>query len=326
MKITNCFAAFLIYGAVSLTAAVGSLAAAPFADGTRTVLFLGNSITYAGMYIADLETWFVINRPDCRYRWINAGLPSETASGLSEDGHAGGEFPRPDVHTRVDRVMEAVRPDVVFVCYGMNDGIYLPLDEERFAAYRDGMVRLDSVLRAYGPAEVIYLTPPVHDDALLGLDGYNIVLDVYSDWLLSQTSVAGWRVIDLHYPMKEYLIARRRQDPDFRLARDGVHPQEEGHWLMAREILGELGQEAAFGKGDLMSALPACGYKEEIYRLVTERQAVMKDAWLTHTGHDRPRMKTGVPLDEAERFYAETEAALDLLLNSDGAVLLATDR
>jgi len=31
---------------------------------------------------------------------LNLGLPSETVSGLSEPNHAGGAFPRPDLHER----------------------------------------------------------------------------------------------------------------------------------------------------------------------------------------------------------------------------------
>ena len=50
---------------------------------------------------------------------------------MSEEGHAGGKFPRPDLHERLDRALPKTKPDLVFACYGMNDGIYLPLDEAR---------------------------------------------------------------------------------------------------------------------------------------------------------------------------------------------------
>ena len=63
-------------------------------------------------------------------------------SGLSEAGHAGGKFPRPDIHERLDRVLATVKPDLVFACYGMNCGIYLPLDDKRFAAYQAGIRKL----------------------------------------------------------------------------------------------------------------------------------------------------------------------------------------
>jgi hypothetical protein len=38
----------------------------------------------------------------------------------------------------------------------------------------------------------------------------------------------------------------------------------------------------------------------EILKLVQEKQRLMKDAWLTDTGHKRPGMKQGLPLAEAQ--------------------------
>src|ERR1041385_874446 len=99
----------------------------------KRVVFLGDSITYSGTYVAMVEAYFLTRRPDRVIEFINLGLPSETVSGLSEDGHAGGQFPRPDLHERLARVLKQTKPDLIFACYGMNDGIYLPLNEERFA-------------------------------------------------------------------------------------------------------------------------------------------------------------------------------------------------
>lgn len=65
--------------------------------------------------------------PTAQLRLLNLGLSSETASGLSEPTHP---FPRPDVKTRIDRISEKTKPDVEFICYGMNDGIYHPQSEE----------------------------------------------------------------------------------------------------------------------------------------------------------------------------------------------------
>ena len=42
---------------------------------------------------------------DRKFKVINCGLPSETVSGLSEPDHAGGKFPRPDLHERLGRVL-----------------------------------------------------------------------------------------------------------------------------------------------------------------------------------------------------------------------------
>lgn len=73
--------------------------AQPFPDGVKKVLFLGNSITYAGKYIVDIEAYLMTHYPGQHIQIINMGLPSETVSGLSEPGHANGEFLRPDLHS-----------------------------------------------------------------------------------------------------------------------------------------------------------------------------------------------------------------------------------
>ncbi len=230
----------------------------------KRVVFLGDSITYSGQYIAYLETFlatrfpFVVppsggpakdssvgkERLKAELRtwpeFINLGLPSETCSGLSEDGHAGGKFPRPDLHERLQRVLDKLKPDLIVACYGMNCGIYLPLSDERFAKYQEGIRYLRAAADAAG-AKVIHLTPPNYDPKGGGVAVYNSVLDRYSEWLISQRA-NGWTVIDIHGPMNAHLAARRKQNPKFVLAGDGVHAGTTGHWLMTQTIL-----DAMFG-------------------------------------------------------------------------------
>ncbi len=108
----------------------------------RTIVFLGDSITFGGGYVAGFEAWLLTTGFRPLPLVVNVGLPSETVSGLSEEGHAGGEFPRPDLTERLDRVLRLAKPDLVFACYGMNCGIYEPLNEERFRRYREGIEKL----------------------------------------------------------------------------------------------------------------------------------------------------------------------------------------
>ncbi|MFM9966277.1 MAG: GDSL-type esterase/lipase family protein [Planctomycetaceae bacterium] len=205
----------------------------------KRVVFLGDSITYSGQYIAYLEAFVATRFPHQKVEFLNLGLPSETCSGLSEDGHAGGKFPRPDVHERLQRLLDKLKPDLIVACYGMNCGIYLPFAEERFAKYQDGIRRLRTAAHAAG-AKVIHLTPPVYDPTKGGGSAdYNSVLDRYSEWLLSQRA-DGWMVIDIHGPMNEHLAERRKQNPKFVLANDGVHAGSTGHWLMADTIANSL--------------------------------------------------------------------------------------
>src|SRR6267142_4097771 len=146
----------------------------------KRVIFLGDSITYSGEYVRLVEAYFVTRYPCRDIEFINVGLPSETVSGLSEEGHAGGQFPRPDLHERLARVLKETRPDLIFACYGMNDGIYLPLNEERFAKFRKGMIWLHRQVTKAG-AMIIHVTPPTFDEVKGGHAGYSAVLGKYSE-------------------------------------------------------------------------------------------------------------------------------------------------
>jgi hypothetical protein len=137
---------------------------------SNRILLLGDSITASGGYIAHFDAWLVAQKWDRVLpaknqtpTVINCGLQSETVSGLSEDGHAGGKFPRPDLFERLDRVLALAKPDLVFACYGMNCGIYLPFDGERFAKYQEGWKKLKTKVEAAG-GKLIIITPPFYDD------------------------------------------------------------------------------------------------------------------------------------------------------------------
>jgi len=108
----------------------------------KRVVFLGDSITQSGGYVTLVTYYLEKLHPQKDFDILGLGLASETLSGLSEDGHAGGKFSRPCLFERLGRLLEKARPDVVFACYGINDGIYQPLDADRFAAFKKGVTKL----------------------------------------------------------------------------------------------------------------------------------------------------------------------------------------
>ena len=228
----------------------GSVAAGePFyLRGGERIVFLGDSNTYAGGFIAYLDTYLTTRFPDKKFELINLGLPSETVSGLSEADHP---YPRPDVHERLDRALAQTKPDVVVICYGMNDGIYSPFSKERFAKYREGMHQVIDRVRKAG-AKVILHTPAPFDPLplrgkvqpataakfswLKPYKDYDQVLTRYSDWLLTLRG-KGLIVADPHTAIRRYLSAVRKSDPQYVISADGIHPNATGHWLIAQEIL-----------------------------------------------------------------------------------------
>jgi lysophospholipase L1-like esterase len=237
--------------AAMLLALAGAAASAadllPIQSGQR-ILFLGDSITQGGTYVEYFEAYVRSRFPDRQVTIIPLGLSSETTSGLSEEGHP---FPRPCVHDRIDRALAEGRPDVTVLCYGMNDGIYHPLDEARMAAFQHGVTRAIRKIEATGSRAVMLTPPPfdplakkpeqLADAAPFGYGKtyrrYNDTLRAFGRWETTLTQ-RGYVVGDTNGRMMRYLDAVRRTEPGYLLARDGVHPGPLGHWLMTETLLG----------------------------------------------------------------------------------------
>jgi lysophospholipase L1-like esterase len=308
---------FFLFAFISFCA---SASAAEFLPGVHRIVVLGDSITHAGYYVDQFEAFLATRWPDREIEVINLGLPSETVSGLSEPGHAGGKFPRPNLHERLDRVLAKSKPDLVIACYGMNDGIYEPLSEANFAKYREGIEKLRAKVMATG-AKIIHLTPPVFDSEPIKsktdttgkpgkmYTGYDEVLTKYSEWLLSKRA-DGWRVIDLHGIMRKILDARRAAEPGFTFAKDGVHPTEAAHWIFSMELVGELSGDDRPAAMEFMNKLHDPATPTELIKMIHQRGRILSDAWLTDIGHSRPGMTKGLPLEEAQPKAKELSDAI----------------
>jgi len=262
----------------------------------QKILFIGNSITYSGEYISFIEAYLTLKYPERRIEYINVGLPSETVSGLSEPGHANGKFPRPDLKERLARVLQQVQPDLVFANYGINDGIYLPFNAYRFHKFQKGIDWMHTEVVKSG-AKIIHLTPPIYDGQQAAT--YDNVMDIYSNWLISRKYTHTWEIIDIHDPMKRQLQERKVQDSSFKFSKDGVHPNEMGHWVMAQQILLALGEKEVSKKTTIDQAISEFPMGEKILNLVHKKQALTKNAWLSSIGHARPGMSEGLPLNLA---------------------------
>jgi lysophospholipase L1-like esterase len=280
---------------------------------SRRIIFLGDSITASAGYIAHFDAWLLTQKLPHIPVVIGAGLSSETVSGLSEVGHAGGEFPRPDLAERLERVLEKTKPDLIFACYGINCGIYEPFSEERLAAYQKGMQNLRAHAAKAG-ATVVHITPPTFDDQRAKKPfSYNGVLDRYSDWLLSQRE-QGWLVIDLHYPMSQALATQQKTNPMFTFQPDAVHPNAEGHWFIAQQLGNWFGDESMTKATTPQEYWKSREISEEVTKLVQQRVNILRDAYVSAAGHKRPGVAPGLPLPEAEQKAAELTAKIQGLL------------
>ncbi|MGB7345152.1 MAG: SGNH/GDSL hydrolase family protein [Pirellulaceae bacterium] len=282
--------------------------AEPFPRSAKRIVFLGDSITHAGYYVTLVEAHLRMNADGDVPELINLGLPSETCNGMSEPEHP---FPRPNVQERIDRALAKLKPDVVVVCYGMNDGIYYPPTEKHFAAYRKGIDTIIAKVHASG-AKLILMTPPAFDALPLKQKGklrplgekeyswktiyenYDDVIKQFAAWIQEQSGRVEM-VIDLHGPITDYTAEKRKTNSGFTMSEDGVHVNNEGHQVLANAILKAWGVNAE-GKLD-----------PELLKLISTRQTMMKMAWLSEVGHLRPGVKAGLPIEEAKQKAAELD-------------------
>jgi lysophospholipase L1-like esterase len=255
-------------------------------DGKRAV-FLGDSITGNGLYVSYAAYYLHRLHPEKEFDIIGLGLGSETLSGLSEEGHAGGKFPRPCLFERLGRLLEKAKPEVVFACYGINDGIYRPLDEGRFAAYRDGVNKLIAQCKEAGVKEIFLITPPIYDAPPDIAFNYDSVMTAYAAWVMS-LDIPRVHAIDLHTAMRK---ARDARDKPF--STDKIHPGEEGHLLMARTILAGIGVDTPDEKPEIIGADP-------LFRKVHELRQFRSTRWMQHIGYTREKTVDPQPLGDTE--------------------------
>ncbi|MZQ83165.1 lysophospholipase [Paenibacillus sp. 5J-6] len=272
----------------------------------KRILFLGDSITAEGTFIAYLEACLLRHFPDQQFTLINLGVPSETASGLSEEDHP---FPRPCVHERIERALTACEPDWVVLGYGMNDGIYSPFSEERFRAYQDGLLEAIRIVSSSG-AKAIVMTPPPFDSSAIRpetllADGYDVkaysymtpyehyndVLRSYARWLLS---LEGAAAVNIYDPLLQAREQARMNDPDYRSG-DGIHPLADGHWVIAETLLRQLFALSC----EIRPTFVDQPESSPFFQLVLQRQKVLSAAWKEHIGHSNPNKAAALPLEEA---------------------------
>lgn len=289
--------------------------------GVGKVVFLGDSITQAGEYIVDVQCW-LFSRGIANHV-INLGLGSETASDLTPEENAGHvqayQFARPAVSERLGRVLELTKPDLLFLCYGMNDAGVLAPDEVGLKRFTDAITHLRSEALKSGVRKVVLCTPPVHDDkGDASKSTHDANLSRYAAWLLAKRS-EGWEVVDFHTPMRKALDEGRAANPSFALADDGTHPGREGHWIIAKQILQEFFGADAVTAAKVEDLWPARG--TQLRAMVRNLTDLRFNYWMARIGHNRPGV-TGGPDQLANPDRAAFEASQSARLRSIHALWL----
>jgi hypothetical protein len=162
---------------------------------------------------------------------------------------------------------------------------------------------------------VIVITPPFYD-ALKhpNKEFYDGVLAKYAEWLNERAQQDGWHVIDLHTAMAKEVAARRKSQANFTFAGDGVHPNKEGHWLIAQQIIAWFGDSKSAAASTPQEMLTLNKAPDKLYALIGQRSILLRDAYVAKAGHKRPGVAKGLPLEEADLKAAELTEQIKKLL------------
>ncbi len=265
----------------------------------KRIVFLGDSITQAGQYVSFTDYYLERLFPETDFDVYGLGLASETLSGLSEKGHAGGAFPRPCLFERLGRLLEKLKPGVVFACYGINDGIYMPLDDQRFASFKGGVQKLIAQCKEAGVKAIFLITPPIFDAAEKpGEFNYDSVMTAYAAWKVTLKD-PGVHVIDLHTAMRKARDARSEA-----FSKDSIHPGDDGHLLMSKTILGAFGIQVP---DEPLAAIQDDPLFKEVDLLRRQRST----HWLEHIGYTREKTVAPQPLGDSEAEERKMRLVID---------------
>lgn len=204
-----------------------------------TFVFLGDSITHQCLYTQYIEDFFYTRYPDRRIHFHNAGVSGDRAV---------------DALARFDEDVAPFKPKYVSVLLGMNDGEYEDFSEEIFGVYKKDMQAVAGKIVGLKSSPML-LSPTMFDHHQLGLragdetfpfrnrefsDQYNSIMAFYGAWLREQATKNRHAFADLWAPLNDLTFLGRREDPDFSMVSDAIHPDAAGQVVMAYSFLSQL--------------------------------------------------------------------------------------
>jgi len=196
-------------------------------DGDR-VVFLGDSITGELYYSRMIVDYFTLRYPGMHIQFYNVGYGGDTATRRL---------------TRIQRDVLSLKPTLVTICFGMNDGAMTGYQEN----YPKAMAGLVSEIKKTG-AQVVLLTPGCVDaehDAYRWLKKdnwtYNETLEHLAKENLALAAKENLPVFHLYPLMLDIQTRAKKDDPKFTMIPDGIHPTPPGHAIMAYGLLKAFG-------------------------------------------------------------------------------------
>ena len=206
-----------------------------------TLLFLGDSITHQCLYTQFIEDYYFTRYTHTKLHFYNAGVSGDKAA---------------DALARFEGDVAALKPAYVTVLLGMNDGQYRHFAAEVFQRYETDMSLLIDKLNKLG-TRTILMGPSMYDARVSKTkppswvarnpeqgkevtNYYPAVLAFFGAWQRDQATHGGLGYVELQSVMELVTREKRIAQPSFTMIPDAVHPNADGHAVMAHAILEQM--------------------------------------------------------------------------------------
>jgi lysophospholipase L1-like esterase len=206
---------------------------------TDLVAICGDSITEQKIYSVDIEDYLLLCRPVPGLRAEAFGWSGETSWGF---------LAKMPVFTL------PFKPTVATTCYGMNDGGYAALTDDRAKQYRDAETAIVENFKKAGVHFIVLGSPGAVDSETFHKSPEQAV--IYNKTLAGLTDIGkdvaqkeGVTFADVHSVMADVMAKiKAKYGKDYAFAGpDGVHPGASGHLVMAYAFLKALGVDGDIG-------------------------------------------------------------------------------
>ncbi len=204
------------------------------------VAIIGDSITEQRIYSAFMEDYFLMCKPAVGLQATQFGWGGEQAGGFL---------------ARMENDLFPFGSNVATTCYGMNDGGYNALDDVRRKTYHDNLAAIVQKLKGSN-FQTIVVGSPGAVDSDSAFKGDTKRAAVYNQSLAEECDIAkkvadGEHVFfaNVHDPMMDVMNKMKAKYGNTYLlcGTDGVHPDRNGHLVMAYAFLKALGCDGNIG-------------------------------------------------------------------------------
>ncbi|HEY3333062.1 MAG TPA: GDSL-type esterase/lipase family protein [Capsulimonadaceae bacterium] len=188
------------------------------------VVFYGDSITEQRLYTRYIQQYVYCRYPELKVHFYNAGWSGDTAGGALN---------------RLERDVLVLKPTIVTLFFGMNDGGYTTLRDDIVANYTKNLDGIITALQAKGVRVIVYTPGCVDYDRRepLRAANYNDTLAALGKAAITLAQKYNCSYVDVHHGMLTYQAAQKAKSASYTMIPDSVHPDPNGHLVMANEML-----------------------------------------------------------------------------------------